>query len=116
MIIRGGENISPLEVESYMLEHPAIRDVAVVGLYDEKYGEELCAAIRLVKGATVTGEEVRQWCAARISRWKVPKYVAIVEEFPLTPSGKIKKFILRQQMEHLFGLQSPTPSPHQAQE
>ena len=113
MIIRGGENISPLEIETYMLEHPDIKDVAVVGLFDQKYGEEVCAAICIQRDSNATTESIRIWCSERISRWKVPKYIAIVEEFPLTPSGKIKKYLLRQQMEQLFGLSEPPPPSQQ---
>jgi fatty-acyl-CoA synthase len=98
MIIRGGENLSPVEIETYMKEHPAIADVAVIGVPDARYGEVVCAVARLRPGSEVTGEAIRQWCAARISRWKVPEHVAFIDTFPMTPSGKIQKFILREEM------------------
>jgi len=104
MIIRGGENLSPVEIESYMKEHKAIRDVAVVGVPDEKYGEEACAVVCLRPELAVSGARIRAWCAERISRWKVPKYVEFVDEFPLTPSGKVQKFKLQQQMSERLGL------------
>ena len=98
MIIRGGENLSPLEIETYMKTHPAIGDVAVVGVPDPKYGEVACAVVLLRPGATAHAQDIRGWCAERISRWKVPEYVEFTEEFPMTPSGKIQKFILQKDM------------------
>lgn len=104
MIIRGGENLSPVEIETFMRRHPDISDVAVIGVPDEKYGEEACAVVRSAAGSIVTSNEIRQWCADRISRWKIPKYVEFVDEFPMTPSGKIQKFILQKRMTKLLGL------------
>lgn len=104
MIIRGGENLSPLEIESYMKQHEAVADVAVVGVPDPKYGEVACAVVRRRPGSGVDGETIRGWCAERISRWKVPEYVAFVDEFPMTPSGKIQKFVLQQMMAERLGL------------
>ncbi len=98
MVIRGGENLSPLEIETYMKTHPAIGDVAVVGVPDHKYGEVACAVVRLRTGASAHAQDIRGWCAERISRWKVPEYVEFVDEFPMTPSGKIQKFILQEDM------------------
>ncbi len=104
MIIRGGENLSPVEIETLMRGHPEILDVAVIGVPDQKYGEELCAVVRRAQNATATGEDIRSWCAERISRWKVPRYVEFIDEFPLTPSGKIRKFVLQDQMTDRLGL------------
>jgi fatty-acyl-CoA synthase len=98
MIIRGGENLSPSEIESYILEHPDVLDVAVIGLPDLKYGEEVCAVVRTTEIKHASPEEIRAWCSERVSRWKVPKYVVFVDVFPTTHSGKIQKFILREQM------------------
>ncbi|WP_252258558.1 AMP-binding protein [Erythrobacter aurantius] len=98
MIIRGGENLSPLEIETYMKTHPAIGDVAVIGVPDPKYGEVACAVVRLRPGASPDAQEIRGWCAERISRWKVPEYVEFVDDFPMTPSGKIQKYILQKDM------------------
>jgi fatty-acyl-CoA synthase len=109
MIIRGGENLSPVEIETYMKEHDAIGDVAVVGVPDPKYGEVVCAVVRLRPGHAVSGAAIRDWCAARISRWKVPHYVEFVDEFPLTPSGKIQKFRLRKDMSERLGLVEDPP-------
>lgn len=104
MIIRGGENLSPVEIEAYMREHEAIMDVAVVGVPDPRYGEVACAVIRRRGASTATAGEIRNWCAQRISRWKVPEYVEFVDEFPLTPSGKVQKFILKDRMIERLGL------------
>lgn len=104
MIIRGGENLSPVEIEGYMREHEAVADVAVIGLPDEKYGEVACAVVRCRAGSRATAEDIRNWCTERISRWKVPEYVEFVDEFPMTPSGKIQKFKLQEAMSERLGL------------
>lgn len=104
MIIRGGENLSPVEIEAYMKEHAAIREVAVIGVPDDKYGEVACAVVCIRDGITISGQEIREWCLDRISRWKVPEYVEFVDEFPLTPSGKIQKFQLQNEMTERLGL------------
>ncbi|MBY8821761.1 class I adenylate-forming enzyme family protein [Sphingomonas colocasiae] len=104
MIIRGGENLSPLEIETYMKDHHAIRDVAVIGVPDARYGEVACAMVWLRDGIEANGDGIRSWCAERISRWKVPEHVVFVDAFPLTPSGKIQKFILRQMACERLGL------------
>ena len=98
MIIRGGENISPREIEEFLYRHPAVFDVAVVGVPDPKYGEAVCACIRLRDGIMVTEEEIREFCRGAIAHYKVPRYVRFVESFPLTISGKVQKFLIR---EHL---------------
>ncbi|OCC25625.1 AMP-dependent synthetase [Croceicoccus estronivorus] len=104
MIIRGGENLSPVEIETYMKEHEAIGDVSVIAVPDAKYGEVACAVVRLLPGHRPSGDAIRQWCSERISRWKVPEYVEFVEDFPMTPSGKIQKFILQETMTERLGL------------
>lgn len=96
MIIRGGENIYPREVEEYLYHLPEVKDVQVVGVTSEKYGEEVGAYIILNEGACLSIEEVRDFCRGRIARHKIPKYVFFVTEFPLTGSGKIQKFKLRE--------------------
>ena len=98
MIIRGGENISPREIEEFLYRHPAVLDVAVVGVPDHKYGEAVCACIRLRSGAQLTEEEVREFCSGQIAHYKVPKYVRFMDAFPLTISGKVQKYLMR---EHL---------------
>jgi len=95
MVIRGGENIYPREVEEFLYGHPDIEDVQVVGVPDAKYGEELLAAIRLRPGATLAEEAVRDYCRGRLAHYKVPRYVRFVSEYPMTVTGKIQKFKIR---------------------
>lgn len=95
MIIRGGENISPREVEDVLFEHPDVAEVAVLGIPDEEFGESVAAAVRLVSGATATQDDLREHCRARIAKFKVPAVWVFVESFPTTAAGKIQKFALR---------------------
>ena len=99
MVIRGGENIYPREVEEYLYRHPKISDVQVFGIPDAKYGEELCAWVRLREGESMTEEEVRAFCQGQIAHYKVPRHVRFVEEFPMTVTGKMQKFLMRARME-----------------
>ncbi|AGK53307.1 AMP-binding protein [Bacillus sp. 1NLA3E] len=96
MIIRGGENIYPREIEEFLYTHPKVLDVQVVGIPDEKYGEEVTAWIRLKEDTTATSEEIRDYCKGKISRFKIPRYIEFCEAFPMTASGKIQKFKLRE--------------------
>jgi fatty-acyl-CoA synthase len=105
MIIRGGENIYPREIEEFLYTHPAIADVQVVGLPDPRFVEEVCAWIRLKPGAGATEEEIRSFCRGRIAHYKVPRYVAFVDEFPTTVTGKVQKFKLREMGITRFGLE-----------
>jgi len=98
MIIRGGENIYPREIEEYLLTHPDIVDVQGVGVPDEKYGEELCVWVVPRSGATLNEDEVRAYCRGRIAHYKVPRHVRFVEDFPMTVTGKVQKFAIREQM------------------
>jgi fatty-acyl-CoA synthase len=98
MIIRGGENVSPREIEEFLYRHPAVLDVAVVGVPDAKYGEAVCACIRLRDGMIATEAEIRDFCHGQIAHYKVPRYVRFVDSFPLTISGKVQKYLIR---EHL---------------
>ena len=98
MVIRGGENIYPREVEEYLYRHPAVSDVQVVGVPDGKYGEELCDWIILKSGHNPTAEEIRAFCRGNIAHYKVPRYVRFVESFPMTITGKIQKFVMREFM------------------
>lgn len=98
LIIRGGENLSPSEIECYLLEHPDVLEAAVLGLPDEKYGEEVCAVLRLRDGADRDAEAIRGWCRDKLSRWKVPRYIEFTTQYPKTPSGKIQKFALKAQL------------------
>jgi fatty-acyl-CoA synthase len=104
MIIRGGENIYPREIEEFLFRHPSVLDVAVVGVPDAKYGEEVCACIQLRGSAAVTEEEVREFCRAQIAHYKVPRYVRFVEGFPLTISGKVQKYLIREQLRSELNL------------
>ncbi|GHV62974.1 AMP-binding protein [Spirochaetia bacterium] len=97
MIIRGGENIYPKEIEDFLYTMPGIRDVQIVGIASKKYGEEVGAFIILHKDAKITEEDVQDFCRGQISRYKIPKFIFFVDGFPLTASGKIQKFLLREQ-------------------
>jgi fatty-acyl-CoA synthase len=104
MVIRGGENISPREIEEFLFTHVAIEQAAVVGVPDEKYGEELCAWIKLKSGASLSCEEVQAFCKANLARYKIPRYVKFVESYPQTVTGKIQKFKIREMMSAELGL------------
>ncbi|MEH6947882.1 AMP-binding protein [Bacillus sp. JJ634] len=97
MIIRGGENVYPREVEEFLYQHPAILDVQVVGVPDKKYGEAVMAWVILKEGETLTEEEVKEYCKGQISHFKIPRYVQFTKEYPMTASGKIQKFKLKEQ-------------------
>ncbi len=96
MIIRGGENIYPREIEEFLYRHPAVFDVAVVGVPDARYGEAVCACIRLRSGVTASEDEIREFCRGQIAHYKLPRYVRFVDSFPLTVSGKIQKYLIRE--------------------
>jgi fatty-acyl-CoA synthase len=96
MVIRGGENIYPREVEEFLYQHPAVSDVQVVGVPDPRYGEELCAWVRLKEGHDVDGEELRAWCRGKIASFKIPRYWKFVDAFPMTVTGKVQKFRMRE--------------------
>jgi fatty-acyl-CoA synthase len=96
MIIRGGENIYPREIEEFLYTHPKIFDVQIVGVPDEKFGEQVAAFIKVKEGEHLSAEEVKSYCTGKISRFKIPYYVEIVDEYPMTASGKIQKFKLKE--------------------
>jgi fatty-acyl-CoA synthase len=96
MIIRGGENIYPREIEDFIFTHPKVAEVAVFGVPDEYYGEEIMAWIQLHAGETATQEEIREFCKGHIAHFKIPKYIRFVEEFPMTVTGKLQKFRMRE--------------------
>jgi fatty-acyl-CoA synthase len=98
MVIRGGENIYPREVEEFLYSHPKVADVQVVGVPDPRLGEELCAWVRLAPGERADEEEIRAYCRGQIAHFKIPRYVRFVDEFPMTVTGKVQKFLIRQQM------------------
>jgi fatty-acyl-CoA synthase len=98
MVIRGGENIYPREIEEFLFTHPAVEQATVVGVPDPKYVEELCAWIKLKPGQTASEEEIRQFCRSCLAHYKVPRYVRFVDSFPQTVTGKIQKFKIREKM------------------
>jgi fatty-acyl-CoA synthase len=104
MVIRGGENIYPREIEEFLYRHPKVADVTVVGLPDERYGEELCAWIVLKPGQSATVEDIKHFCDNQIARYKVPRYVKFVDAFPMTVTGKVQKFRIRETMMEELGL------------
>ena len=104
MVIRGGENIYPREIEEYLYRHPAVADVQVVGVPDEKYGEALCAWVQLAADQTLDERELRAFCEGEIAHYKIPRYVRFVEGFPLTVTGKVQKYRMREQMIEELGL------------
>jgi len=104
MIIRGGENIYPREIEEFLFTHPDIQDAKVIGVPDEKYGEQVCAWIQLREGARLSAEEIRAFCKDRIAHFKVPRYIRLVKEFPMTVTGKVQKFKMREAMVEELGL------------
>jgi fatty-acyl-CoA synthase len=106
LVIRGGENIYPREVEEFLHGHPQIEDVQVTGVPDEKYGEELCAWIRVRGGAELTAEDIRAYCTGKIAHYKIPRYVRLTTEFPMTVTGKVQKFRMREVSVEELGLQT----------
>src|SRR5579863_6925141 len=104
MIIRGGENVYPREIEEFLYRHPQVLDVAVIGVPDEKFGEAVCAVIRPREGASIDAEQIQGFCRGQIADYKVPRYVRFVDAFPLTVTGKVQKFQLRAQMSRELGL------------
>ena len=110
LIIRGGENISPREIEEFLYGHPDIVDVQVVGVPDPKYGEEVCAFVRKRPGGEVSAEAVREFCRGRIAHFKVPRHVLVVDEFPMTVTGKIQKYKLRELATGELGLEGVGPT------
>ncbi len=105
MVIRGGENVYPREVEEFLYGHPDVEDVQVVGVPDERYGEELCAWVKMRAGAEpVDAAAVREFCQGRLSHYKIPRYVMVVDEFPMTVTGKIRKVQMREESARRLGL------------
>ena len=105
MVIRGGENIYPREIEEFLYTHPDIEDVQVIGVPDEKYGEELCAWVRMHSGTEpLDAEAVREFASGRLAHYKIPRYVMVVEEFPMTVTGKVRKVQMREESARRLGL------------
>jgi len=103
MIIRGGENVYPREVEEYLLRHPGIKDVSVFGMPDDKFGEQVAAWIQVKDGEQLSKDNIREFCDGQIAHYKIPHYVRFVDEFPMTVTGKIQKFVMRDQMLEEIG-------------
>jgi fatty-acyl-CoA synthase len=104
MVIRGGENIYPREIEEFLYRHPKIQDVQVIGVPDPRYGEELCAWVKLRDGEHASPEEVQEFCKGQIAHYKIPRYIKFVDAFPMTVTGKIQKFVMREEMIRELGL------------
>lgn len=114
MVIRGGENVYPREIEEFLLTHPDIEDVHVVGVPDEKYGEELCAWVRMkADRVVIDAVAIRAFASGRLAHYKIPRYVHVVESFPMTVTGKVRKIEMRQQTIQIFGLPEPGRSDEQ---
>jgi fatty-acyl-CoA synthase len=105
MVIRGGENVYPREVEEFLYRHPAVADVQVFGVPDERFGEQLCAWIKLKDGASATPREIQAFCQGQIAHFQIPHYVRFVDAFPMTVTGKIQKFLMREAMIEELELQ-----------
>jgi fatty-acyl-CoA synthase len=106
MVIRGGENVYPREIEEFLYRHPKIQDVQVIGVPDPRYGEEICAWIKLHDGKQATADEIREFCKGQIAHYKIPRYIEFVAEFPMTITGKIQKFVMREQTIGKLGLKT----------
>ena len=106
MVIRGGENVYPREIEEFLYSHPKVQDVQVIGVPDQKYGEEICAWIKLREGQTATPEDIREFCKGQIAHYKIPRYVEFVSDFLMTITGKIQKFVMREQTIGKLGLKA----------
>ena len=98
IVIRGGENIYPKEIEEFLHKHPKVKDVQVIGVPDDRMGEEICAWIRLHDGCSSSPEEIKDFCKEKISHFKIPRYIKFVDEYPLTVTGKVKKHEIREMM------------------
>ena len=105
MVIRGGENISPREIEDFLHLHPHVSNAQVVGVPDAKYGEELCAWIILREGRDLTADELRRFCEGQIAHYKIPRYIKFVDSYPMTVTGKVQKYLIREQMRRELGLE-----------
>lgn len=105
MIIRGGENLYPREIEEFLYTHPKFSDVQVIGVPDPKYSEEILAWINVKPGEQITEEELKEYCKGQIAHYKIPRYFKFVDSFPMTVTGKVQKFLMRQQSTEELDLQ-----------
>jgi fatty-acyl-CoA synthase len=106
MVIRGGENIYPREIEEFLYTHPAIKDVQVIGVPDEKFGEELCAWVVLHDGAEANADAIQDFCRGKIAHYKIPRYIRFVDGWPMTISGKVQKYKMREESIRVLGLEA----------
>ncbi|KAL5013047.1 hypothetical protein ScPMuIL_011598 [Solemya velum] len=109
MLIRGGENIYPLEIEQVLYKHPKIKDVQVVGVPDERLGEEICAWIQLKEDVDASEQEIKDFCRGKIARYKVPRYIHFSDSYPMTVTGKVQKFKIREAAMKMLGLEHARP-------
>jgi fatty-acyl-CoA synthase len=112
MVIRGGENVYPREIEEFLYTHPDILDAQVIGVPDEKYGEELMAWVRLREGASLDADSLRDFCTGKLAHYKIPRYVHVVDEFPMTVTGKVRKVEMRAEAVKLLGLEDAAEIRH----
>jgi fatty-acyl-CoA synthase len=110
MVVRGGENVYPREVEEFLYRHPAIADVQVIGVPDDKYGEQLMAWVCVKPGASLTIDELRFFCAGELAHYKVPRYLHLCDEFPMTVTGKVRKGEMRERALEILGLGATSPA------
>ena len=111
MIIRGGENIYPREIEEFLYGHPEISDVQVIGVPSERYGEEVMAWVKLREGQEVTGEQLVEYCRGKIATFKIPRYWKFVDSFPMTVTGKVRKIEMRELSVKDLGLEKAAAVP-----
>jgi fatty-acyl-CoA synthase len=111
MIIRGGENVYPREIEEFLYGHAAIEDVQVIGVPDLRYGEEICAWVKLRPGQALTEDELREYCRGQIAHFKIPRYLRITGDFPMTVTGKVQKFKMRETSITELGLEDAAGTP-----
>jgi fatty-acyl-CoA synthase len=113
MVIRGGENVYPREIEEFLFTHPDVLEAQVIGVPDERYGEELMAWVRLREGAEpLTAERLREFAAGKVAHYKIPRYVHVVDAFPMTVTGKVRKVEMRERAIELLGLQEAAARKH----
>ena len=106
MVIRGGENVYPREIEEFLYTHPDVADVSVIGVPDERYGEELCAWVAAARRApSSTRRACASYCRGQLAHFKIPRYVRFVDEFPMTVTGKVQKFKMREESIRMLGLE-----------
>ena len=112
MIIRGGENVYPREIEEFLYSHPAIKDISVIGIPDEKFGEEIMAWVIPREGSSITEDEIRDFCRGKIAHFKIPKIIKFVDEFPMTVTGKVQKYVMKQQSVEELNLHGAATIKH----